>query len=74
MLSFKEKLLAAKGYDPKLTKLIFSGKILGDDAATLGDAGVKTKEDGGFIVVMVSKAKVRGGGIGGVGCKVLPPL
>ncbi len=38
-------------------KLIFSGKILKDED-TLAASSVKTKADGGFIVVMISAPKV----------------
>jgi len=38
-------------------KLIFSGKILKDED-TLTTAAVKTKAEGGFIVVMISAPKV----------------
>ena len=38
-------------------KLIFSGKILKDED-TLAASAVKTKAEGGFVVVMISAPKV----------------
>jgi UV excision repair protein RAD23 len=58
VLALKQKVAAIKGYDVAGVKLIFSGKILKDED-TLATSAVKTKEDGGFIVVMASKPKVR---------------
>lgn len=53
----KKKIHETKGaaFEPALLKLVHAGKILVDDS-TLTGAGVK---DGGFVVCMVSKAKVR---------------
>lgn len=56
VLTLKQKIAAAKGYDVGGLKLIFSGKILKDED-TVASGGIKTKSEGGFIVVMVSKAK-----------------
>ncbi|KAK7429991.1 UV excision repair protein rad23 [Neonectria magnoliae] len=49
----KEKISAEKGWDPKLQKLIYSGKILKDDE-TVGSYNIEEK---GFVVCMVNKPK-----------------
>ena len=53
----KKSIQASQGHDVASIKLIQTGKILGDDAATLEAAGVKDSSTGQFVVVMVSKAK-----------------
>lgn len=49
----KEKISAEKGWDPKLQKLIYSGKILKDEE-TVGSYNIEEK---GFVVCMVNKPK-----------------
>ncbi|KAH6888632.1 XPC-binding domain-containing protein [Thelonectria olida] len=49
----KEKISAEKGWDPKLQKLIYSGKILKDDD-TVSSYNIEEK---GFVVCMVNKPK-----------------
>ncbi|GAO50140.1 UV excision repair protein Rad23 [Saitoella complicata NRRL Y-17804] len=49
----KAKIEEEKGYEAKNQKLIFSGKILGDEK-TVEEVGVKEKD---FVVCMVSKPK-----------------
>jgi len=55
--ALKSAIHSAKGeaFEPSLLKVVHAGKILKDDDV-LGTAGVK---DGGFVVCMVSKPKVR---------------
>ncbi|CCT66106.1 related to RAD23-nucleotide excision repair protein (ubiquitin-like protein) [Fusarium fujikuroi] len=49
----KEKISAEKGWEPKLQKLIYSGKILKDEE-TVGSYNIEEK---GFVVCMVNKPK-----------------
>ncbi|KAH7170461.1 XPC-binding domain-containing protein [Dactylonectria macrodidyma] len=49
----KEQISAEKGWDPKLQKLIYSGKILKDEE-TVGSYNIEEK---GFVVCMVNKPK-----------------
>ncbi|KAF7532339.1 hypothetical protein G7Z17_g13652 [Cylindrodendrum hubeiense] len=49
----KEKISAEKGWDPKLQKLIYSGKILKDEE-TVGSYSIEEK---GFVVCMVNKVR-----------------
>ncbi|KAH7023538.1 XPC-binding domain-containing protein [Ilyonectria destructans] len=49
----KEKISAEKGWDPKLQKLIYSGKILKDEE-TVGSYNIEEK---GFVVCMVNKVR-----------------
>ncbi|KAI8720776.1 UV excision repair protein RAD23 [Fusarium sp. LHS14.1] len=49
----KEKISAEKGWDPKLQKLIYSGKILKDEE-TVASYNIEEK---GFVVCMVNKPK-----------------
>ncbi|KAK3180097.1 UV excision repair protein rad23 [Lecanicillium sp. MT-2017a] len=49
----KEKISGEKGWDPKLQKLIYSGKILKDDE-TVASYNIEEK---GFVVCMVNKPK-----------------
>lgn len=51
----KEKISAEKGWDPKLQKLIYSGKILKDEE-TVGSYNIEEK---GFVVCMVNKPKAK---------------
>ncbi|KAI5465720.1 XPC-binding domain-containing protein [Mariannaea sp. PMI_226] len=53
--SVKEKISAEKGWDPKLQKLIYSGKILRDEE-TVSSYNIEEK---GFVVCMVNKPKVK---------------
>ncbi|KAH7162560.1 XPC-binding domain-containing protein [Dactylonectria estremocensis] len=49
----KEQISTEKGWDPKLQKLIYSGKILKDEE-TVGSYNIEEK---GFVVCMVNKPK-----------------
>ncbi|KAF4333700.1 UV excision repair Rad23 [Fusarium beomiforme] len=49
----KEKISSEKGWEPKLQKLIYSGKILKDEE-TVGSYNIEEK---GFVVCMVNKPK-----------------
>ncbi|KAI9903362.1 hypothetical protein N3K66_002714 [Trichothecium roseum] len=51
--SLKEKISSEKGWDPKLQKLIYSGKILKDEE-TVGSYNIEEK---GYVVCMVNKPK-----------------
>ncbi|KAM5351476.1 hypothetical protein ACJ41O_004199 [Fusarium nematophilum] len=51
----KEKISAEKGWDPKLQKLIYSGKILKDEE-TVSSYNIEEK---GFVVCMVNKPKAK---------------
>ena len=59
MLGFKQQIAQAKGYDVSAVKLICAGKVLTADDAPIATAGLKSKAEGGFVVVMVSAPKVR---------------
>lgn len=48
--SFKEKIAAEKNTTPESIKLIFSGKMLNDDSATL--ESVKVKEGSSFVIMI----------------------
>lgn len=37
--ALKQKVFGLKGFEPSLTKLICSGKVLADDSATIGAVG-----------------------------------
>lgn len=53
----KEKIHGLKSWDVENMKLVSAGKILKDDELFCG-SNVKDKASGGFIVCMVSRAKV----------------
>lgn len=51
----KDELEKEKGYARPNTKLIFSGKILDNDNATIDELGIK---ESNFLVVSVSKTRL----------------
>ena len=56
--AFKARVAQNRACDVSAIKLICGGKVLKDEDS-LDKAGVKDKAAGGFIVVMISAAKVR---------------
>lgn len=62
VLVLKQKIATLRDYDVAGMKLIYRGKVLKDEQ-NLTEAEVKPKTDGGFIVCMVSKAKVSNTGV-----------
>ena len=67
--SFKEKIAAEKGTTPESIKLIFSGKMLNDDTATL--ESIKVKENSSFVI-MIRKAPAAAGAAAAAPAPVTP--